>query len=110
MDLSSLRYHSGLSEKQKQRSATAPDRRFLPLEFAHGSPEIFRIRFATESYAPNHRVTLRTELSGWTRDIHGLYRDGAWIFSLPKSEYDRRLEFKFYLDGNMWMEGANLVV
>jgi len=105
----SLRYHSGFTDEQKAELRAASTRRFLPMEYSHASAEIFEIKFRTDAYAPNHIVTLRTEVDGWQRDIHGLYHGGAWIFVLPKAEYDKRFAFKFYLDGTTWMEGGNLV-
>ncbi|WP_051478972.1 GMC family oxidoreductase [Arthrobacter sp. H5] len=52
----------------------------------------FSIRFYTERYAPNHEVTLRTDIGGWDYDIYGDYSRtsdgrGFWLFTLDPSRY-----------------------
>jgi choline dehydrogenase-like flavoprotein len=103
------RYHSGVSEKIKADSEAAAPLRFLALEFTHPSSHTFSINYTTDIYGPNHVVTLRTEIDGWGRDIYGVYENGSWKYFLPKDEYGKSFEFKFFLDGTNWMTGTNLV-
>lgn len=69
---------------------------------------LFKIRFETTQYAPNHLITIRNAKDGWTKDILGIYRFGGWEFFLEKSSYSNNLEFKFVLDQTYWMNGLNL--
>lgn len=56
-----------------------------------GEPS-FSIRFYTERYAPNHDVTLRTDIAGWDYEIFGDYTRGSdgrgfWLFAVDLSRY-----------------------
>lgn len=70
----------------------------------------FQIRLFTEKYAPNHRVTVRTEVGGWGRDIPGSYWGDSWFFHLESALYPNGVVFKFLLEGCHWMVGANLTI
>ena len=64
------------------------------------------IRFATKRYLPDAAVTLRTSLA-WDEDIPGLFDKGAWSFRLGPVP-PGGLAFKFVLERQYWMFGANL--
>ncbi|MEL7334471.1 MAG: hypothetical protein AAFN12_19655, partial [Cyanobacteria bacterium J06560_2] len=72
--------------------------------------ETFKILFQTSQYAPNNIVTLRNEQDGWSKDIHGVYAFGAWIFDLERSSYPNAIAFKFFLNGQYLMEGDPFTV
>ena len=75
------------------------------------APQALRkIRFETSRYAPDHVVTIRSSSEGWTNDTFGTYRDGAWEFFFEIPGLPPTLAFKFVLDGEHWMQGADLVV
>jgi choline dehydrogenase-like flavoprotein len=104
-------YHSGIPEGVKitdrlQRQLHLPPGSAAAEQFA----EVFVIEFVTEQFAPNHCVTLRTEVDGWGRDLHGAYVEGRWKFFMEKSRYPQGLMFKFFLDGGYWATGANLSI
>jgi choline dehydrogenase-like flavoprotein len=53
---------------------------------------VFTVRYYTDRYAPNHLVTLRTDVDGWDYDIYGDYRSGPdsrgfWVFQLDAAQY-----------------------
>ncbi len=110
MSNSFFRYHSELSDEQKSRLSQSRARRFLSLNFSPDLKETFEIALRTEKYAPNHVVTVRTDIDGWERDIRGGYYGGTWYFAMPRSEYEKGVIFKFVLDGSIWMNGRNLEV
>ena len=68
----------------------------------------FYVKFRTQSYRPNHLVTIRNSADGWGQDIYGAYYQGEWVFFLEKSRYRNGLEMKFVLDRQAWMNGFNL--
>jgi hypothetical protein len=73
------------------------------------APEpFFKITFQAASYAPNHLVTIRNAVDGWTKDTFDIYRNGQWEFVFEKPSYPGVLEMKFLLDQTAWMEGFNL--
>ncbi|MEM9162919.1 MAG: GMC oxidoreductase [Cyanobacteria bacterium P01_F01_bin.4] len=72
--------------------------------------ETFKIIFLTDQYCPSNGVTLRNENHGWSKDIYGTYAFGAWIFDLERSSYPEGLRFKFFLNGQHWMEGSEFTV
>ena len=75
------------------------------------APQALRkIRFETSTYTPDHVVTIRSNSEGWTNDTFGTYRDGAWEFFFEIPGLPPTLAFKFVLDGEHWMQGADLVV
>ncbi len=71
----------------------------------------FQISFATTSLRPTHEVTLRTNVTGWGRDILGVYWYGAWRFYLPKATFSKLTDWKhkFILNGG-WQNGPDLVL
>ena len=102
-------YHSGSHADQ----AAGPERRpVLEAVTALAAPvdRTFRVFFHTSLYRPNHRVTVRNLTDGWMRDIYGIYRDGAWVFAFENGRYPHGLEMKFVLDGQIWMDGFNMVL
>lgn len=82
--------------------------RFLPLSAAENKPEHFQIRFLTNRYAPNHKVTLRNNWDGWSRNIYGVFRDGEWVFTLDSLKYPPKFEGKFVLNDALYMQGDNI--
>lgn len=72
--------------------------------------ETFKILLLTDRYAPSNLVTLRNGIDGWTKDIYGVYSFGAWIFELERSSHPVSLSFKFFLNGQYWMDGHDLTV
>lgn len=103
-------YHSTFHPEDREAAESTQVSRLLPPGFQAGSDEVFRIQFATAQYGPNHRVTLRTDIDGWSRDVHGFHDQGRWIFLLARGSYPKGLSFKFVLDGVSWMEGDNVVL
>jgi hypothetical protein len=69
---------------------------------------MFQIRFQTVNYRPDLRITLRTSVDGWNRDIPGLYEADEWRFDLPESRYGGGMSFKFVLEQTYWMNGPDL--
>lgn len=96
-------YHSG---------STAPGRTTLEADVELAPPQgpAFRILFRTSAFRPSHRVTVRNAVDGWDRDIFGIYRDGAWVFELPRERYPAQLPMKLLLDGTVWMSGPDLLL
>jgi len=47
-------------------------------------------------------------VDGWTKDIYGTYRNGAWQFEFSRAQYPGGLDMKFVLNGTEWMAGFNL--
>lgn len=72
--------------------------------------ETFKVLFLTNQYAPSNVVTLRNQSDGWSKDIYGVYSFGAWIFDLERSSYQGGLTFRFFLNGQYWMEGSDRTV
>jgi hypothetical protein len=70
--------------------------------FAH---EVF---FQTGLWQPNHLVTLRNSVDGWSREIYGAFRNNRWEFRLEANSYPDAFEAKLVLDGHLFMAGANL--
>ena len=102
-------YHSGTGETfigPRPAADVQPIARGLV-----AAPQALRkIRFETLQYAPNHVVTIRGQSEGWTNDTYGTYRDGAWEFFFEIPSLPPTLVFKFMLDGEHWMLGADLSV
>jgi hypothetical protein len=83
---------------------------------AHAGPITFPffIRFVTQHYA-TARITLRDQANGW-QDRAGSYEDGAWLFSVPWTDYFDSSVYgpipfrgKFLLNG-IWMTGPNIQI
>lgn len=68
---------------------------------------VFTVRFSTVLHPPDETVTLHSAQTNWTEPLPGVFEDGAWLFRV---EGDGPFEFKFVLEGYVWMEGANLTV
>jgi choline dehydrogenase-like flavoprotein len=101
-------YHSGIPGPTLSYIAHANNLRFLPLSVPEDLAETFRVSFRTQRFAPNHSVTLRNNVDGWSRDVFGSYRDGEWRFTLEKANYRAGLTFKFLPDKEHWMTGSDL--
>jgi hypothetical protein len=65
MIMDTIRSHSGSSKPEK------PDR---PVAFEEGM----------QAFRPNHLVTIRNHVDGWSRHLYGVYRDGAWRFEFER--------------------------
>lgn len=104
----SFHYHSGSGKvfigEQPERIPSAP-RAFL----AAPKP-LFRIRLQTTQFAPGHVVTIRNDADGWSKDTYGIYQNHGWDFYFDKPSLPDNLQFKFVLNGEYWMTGANLSV
>ncbi len=103
-------YHSG---SYSDEQAASLDRLRAPealVALALPAVDVFRVLFHTESFRPNHQVTVRNATDGWERDIYGIYRDGAWVFEFERARYPNQLEMKFVLDGMFWMNGFDLTL
>ncbi len=102
-------YHSGtgatfIGPRVEKRDTT-------PFEAAPAAPQaLLKIRFQTSKFSPNHVVTVRSAVDGWTHDTFGVYRDGGWNFFFEKPSLPNTLIFKFVLDGEHWSSGPNLEV
>ena len=102
-----LHYHSGSGREfigERPRSVQQTTRAALAAPSA-----LRRIRLFTGEYAPNHVVTIRSQVDGWQADRRGTYRNGAWEFFFDVAGLPDTLVFKFALDGK-WMLGADLIV
>lgn len=64
----------------------------------------FEISLDTSALRPNHQVTLLTEVTGWTREIFGVYWYGAWRFKLQKAVFPNGSAYCFKLDGEVRSE------
>ena len=107
-------YHSGTGETfiGSRPSAEGPVEVLgrIALGLVAAPQALRKIRFETSRYAPNHVVTIRGQSEGWTNDTYGTYRDGAWEFFFEVPSLPATLIFKFMLDGEHWMLGADLSV
>ncbi len=115
-------YHSEVPKELREYARRAPDFRYFPLSAPPELAQVFEIHLRTAQYIPSHVVTLRTEIDGWGRDLHGVYRadesrdeqtgvwsrSPAWRFVLDLVNYPAGFHFKFVLDGEHWMLGDNL--
>ncbi|AMY09318.1 Paromamine 6'-oxidase [Luteitalea pratensis] len=89
----------------------APDlARPIVRAFVAAPQPLRKIRFETSRYAPNHVVTIRSSSEGWANDTFGAYRDGAWEFFFEIPSLPPAMAFKFMLDCEHWMQGADLNV
>jgi hypothetical protein len=103
-------YHSG---SYSDEQASSPHRlRAIEADVALALPavEAFRVFLHTQTLRPNHKVVVRNATDGWERDIHGTYKDGAWVFEFERARYPDQVEMKFLLDGVYWMSGFNLTL
>ena len=64
-----------------------------------------RVRLVTERYA-DRLVTVRTPME----EVHGRYEQGAWAYVLDAARYPRGTPFRFLLDGDTAMDGADLAL
>lgn len=70
---------------------------------------MFTILLHTTASRPSNIVTLRTDLD-WSKEVPGIYQDGAWRFELSTFEYAPAFEFKFQLNRAHWKSNRNLRV
>jgi choline dehydrogenase-like flavoprotein len=109
-DLNDFNYHSGTGlDFIGERIAPSEDQR-EPFALLAAPQALRRIRFLTTRYAPNHTVTIRCDLDGWSSDYHGTYRNDAWEFFFEIPRLSSTIQFKFLLDGQSWMLGPDLVI
>ena len=104
-----ISYHSG---------STWPEQPDHPMAFEDGTQAFsflprafvptFKLIYHTQVYRPGHLVTLRNNVDGWSRDLYGVYLDGAWHFELERERYPAGLQMKFLLDGIAWMDGFDV--
>ncbi|REK17743.1 MAG: GMC family oxidoreductase [Planctomycetota bacterium] len=101
-----LNYHSGSG-----REFVGPRPPERPARFAAemlAAPLALRkIRFVTNRFAPNHVVTIRSDVDGWASDTFGTYRDGAWEFFFEIASLPDTMTFKFVLDGEHWEQAPD---
>jgi hypothetical protein len=90
-------YHSEVPPPKKRRR-----------ELLAAKSLYFQVSYETRTIVPNHQVTLRTSVAGWSRDIIGGYWFGAWRFYLPRAHYKGDWKFKFLLDAMHWQAGPDL--
>lgn len=69
---------------------------------------MFTIRFQTARYRPDLQVTIRSGADGWSQDWGGEFEGDAWVFRLPDDPFLPAMDFKFVLEEQYWMLGANL--
>jgi len=105
---SDFKYHSGsgktfIGELPEAGLAT-------PRAFLAAPKPLFKIRFQTTKFAPNHVVTIRCATDGWNKDRFGIYRGNGWDFYFDIPALPNTLQFKFVLNGEHWMSGADLMV
>ncbi len=101
-------YHSGSASAEQEKALAELAAPALEATLAPVSGPALRITFGTDAFRPSHRVTLRNADDGWERDVYGVYRDGAWVFELPRERYGATLACKLLLDGEHWMTGPDL--
>ncbi|WP_158516623.1 GMC oxidoreductase [Scytonema hofmannii] len=101
-------YHSG-SVGSLQESETAFANQMIGARSFIAAPvKKFYVKFRTQSYRPNHLVTIRNNVDGWWQDIYGAYYNSEWVFFLEESKYRNGLKIKFVLDRQVWMEGEDI--
>ena len=102
-------YHSHTA---KERSAppvpSTPPAGLVPHGLDTDTTAFFEISLDTVTLRPNHRMSLRTDIDGWDRDIHGTYWFGAWRFALPTRDYPNGCIYRFRLDGE-WQVGEQQI-
>jgi choline dehydrogenase-like flavoprotein len=103
-------YHSGSGDTFIGTRPAAGEAPPVTFELVAAPQPLWKIRFETSRYAPNHIVTIRSSSEGWTNDTFGAYRDGGWEFFFEIPSLPATLAFKFMLDGEHWMEGPDLSV
>ncbi len=105
-----LNYHSGSGREfiGERPEESAPE--FEAAALLATPRALRKIRFATTQFAPNHVVTIRSAVDGWTADTFGTYRNGGWDFFFEIASLPSTLTFKFVLDADHWMEGPDLTV
>jgi hypothetical protein len=85
MIMDTIRSHSGSSKPEQPDRPVAFEEgmrafRFLPRVVV----SILTITYHTQVYRPNHLVTIRNHVDGWSRHLYGVYRDGAWRFEFER--------------------------
>lgn len=106
-------YHSGTTTPAGPAEAPAQPTAFAPAAFAFTAfvaapTDKFYIKFRTGSLRPNHLITIRNNVDGWDKDVHGAYYHGEWVFGLEKERYPNGLTMKFVLNQSSWMNGNDM--
>jgi choline dehydrogenase-like flavoprotein len=101
-------YHSGSAGPLREATPAFANEATRFTAFLAAPVDKFYVKFRTQSYRPNHLVTIRNAVDGWWQDIFGAYFNGEWIFFLEKAKYAHGLKMKFVLDRQVWMNGADL--
>ncbi len=109
MSENNFNYHSGSGKTFLGQRVHTREVPMAGVALAAPKP-LLKIRFQTTRFAPNHVVTIRSAVDGWSNDSFGSYQQGGWDFFFEKSSLSGTLTFKFVLDGEHWMNGADLVV
>ncbi len=108
-EMPAFSYHSGTGREfigEPPPAVSRPMRRAL----LAAPKALFKIRFETGAFAPNHLVTIRNASDGWAKETFGIYRGGGWEFFFERDSHPPQLELKFVLDRAHWMHGGNLTV
>ncbi|MBC7946033.1 MAG: GMC family oxidoreductase [Burkholderiales bacterium] len=101
-------YHSGSAGPLTEAEPAFVDHALRPRAFLAAPVDKFYVKFRTERFRPNHLVTFRNSVDGWSQDIHGAYYNGEWVFFLEKARYRHGFAMKFVLDKSAWMEGPDI--
>lgn len=101
-------YHSGSAGPLREPEPVFLDGIMRARAFLAAPVDKFYVKLRTQSYRPNHLVTIRNAVDGWWQDIYGAYYNGEWVFFLEKSKYAHGMEMKFVLDRHVWMDGFNI--
>ncbi len=94
-------YHSEAPPNRSPRPNGGPPTGLRPMLLAEASGDQFEISLDTGSLRPNHQLTLLTEVTGWGREIFGVYWYGAWRFKLQKALFRNGSAYRFKLDGEV---------
>ncbi|QDV81753.1 GMC oxidoreductase [Planctomycetes bacterium TBK1r] len=108
--MNEFNYHSGSGREFVGERPAAENAGVRAASLVAAPMGLRRIRFVTDRFAPNHVVTIRGSADGWTADTFGTYRNGAWDFFFEIPSLPATMSFKFVLDGEHWMLGADLTV
>jgi len=94
-------YHSESLPNRSPLKDGGPCKGMHPLALFDEIGEHFEISLDTTELRPNHHLTLLTEVTGWSREIYGVYWYGAWRFKLQKSVFPKGSAYRFKLDGEI---------
>jgi choline dehydrogenase-like flavoprotein len=101
-------YHSGSTGSLNQSETAFSNQVIAARSFIAAPVDKFYVKFRTQTYRPNHLVTIRNNVDGWEQDIYGAYYNGDWVFFLEKAKYRQGLKMKFVLNRQVWMEGNDI--